>query len=321
MTGAHGGPRQLPAFGARPWVLGVLNVTPDSFSDGGRWADTDAAVARGLELAADGADIVDVGGESTRPGAHRVDAATERDRVVPVISALVAHGIRCSVDTTRAAVARAALAAGAEVVNDVSGGLADPAMGALVAETGAPWILMHWRGPSDVMDSLARYHDVVAEVRAELLARVDAAVATGIDARSLIIDPGLGFAKNAEHNWAVLAHLEAFVATGLPVLIGASRKKFLGSLLADGTGAARPPSGREAATAAISLLAAQHGGWGVRVHEPRPSLDAVEVWRAARPATATATALTHTSAQPLVAGPMSGAPGEVPVGAGGGPHG
>jgi len=261
-------------------VLGVLNVTPDSFSDGGLWADTDAAVAHGLQLAADGADIVDVGGESTRPGAHRVDAATERDRVVPVIADLTHRGVRCSVDTTRAEVAEAALAAGAVIVNDVSGGKADPGMAAVVADARVPWILMHWRGPSDIMNSLARYQDVATDVRTELLEQIDAAMAAGADERSLIIDPGLGFAKDAEHNWEVLAQLALLVDLGLPVLIGASRKRFLGTLLADADGTPRPPAGRETATAAISLLAAQHGVWGVRVHEPRPSLDAFATWRA-----------------------------------------
>lgn len=267
----------FPAFGPRPWVLGVLNVTPDSFSDGGLWANADAAVAHGLALAADGADIVDVGGESTRPGAHRVDAATERDRVVPVIAALTGRGVRCSVDTTRTEVAEAALAAGAVMVNDVSGGMADPGMAAVVADAGVPWILMHWRGPSDIMNSLARYDDVLADVRGELLARVDAAMAAGVDERSLVIDPGLGFAKDAEHNWRLLERLDVLVDLGLPVLIGASRKRFLGTLLAALDGGPRPPSGREAATAAISLLAARQGVWGVRVHEPQPSLDAFAV--------------------------------------------
>jgi dihydropteroate synthase len=257
--------------------MGVLNVTPDSFSDGGKWADTESAVARGLELLADGADIIDVGGESTRPGAHRIDADTEAARVVPVIARLTEAGALCSVDTTRADVAGAALAAGAVIVNDVSGGLADPEMAAAVADAGVPWILMHWRGPSDVMQSLARYVDVVADVRRELLGRVDAALRAGVDERSLIIDPGLGFAKLARHNWDLLVDIGALVDLGLPVLIGASRKRFLGELLAEADGTLRPPDGREAATAAISMLAAQHGVWGVRVHEPRASIDATLV--------------------------------------------
>ena len=266
-----------PIVGSRPRVLGVLNVTPDSFSDGGRWPTTGAAVERGLALSAAGADLVDVGGESTRPGAHRVTGEQEADRVVPVIRELAAHGVACSVDTTRAAVAAAALDAGAAVVNDVSGGLADPRMAAVVAGAGVPWILMHWRGPSDVMAELAVYEDVVVQVRDELLRRVDAAVAAGVAESSLIIDPGLGFAKDAEHNWLLLRHLSALVLTGFPVLVGASRKRFLGALLADGAGAPRPPDGREEATAAVSLLAARAGVWGLRVHEPRATRDALAV--------------------------------------------
>jgi dihydropteroate synthase len=280
-------PPALPVFGPRPWVLGVLNVTPDSFSDGGLWADTDAAVEHGLQLAADGADIVDVGGESTRPGAHRVDADTERGRVVPVISALSRHGVACSVDTTRAGVAEAAIGAGAVIVNDVSGGLADPGMAAVVAAARVPWILMHWRGPSDTMDDLALYGVVVADVTVELLARVDAALAAGVDERSLIIDPGLGFAKNAAHNWQLLARLPELVGLGLPVLVGTSRKRFLGQLLAGPggtTGTPRPPSGRDVATAATSLLAAQCGVWGVRVHDARGTRDALSVLHAMVPA-------------------------------------
>lgn len=268
-------PRLLPAFASQPWVMGVVNVTPDSFSDGGRWLSADAAIAHGRRLAADGAAIVDVGGESTRPGAHRVDAATERDRVIPVISALAADGIVCSVDTSRAEVAAAAIEAGVGIVNDVSGGMADPDMVRVVADAQIPWIVMHWRGPSDVMNSLANYGDVAVEVRDELLARVDVALAAGIDARSLILDPGLGFAKDAEHNWEVLRRLDLLVDVGLPVLIGASRKRFLGELLAAADGTPRPADGRETATAAISLLAAQRGVWGVRVHDVTTTRDAL----------------------------------------------
>src|SRR6478752_383676 len=223
----------LPVTGIRPWVMGIVNVTPDSFSDGGRWPDTATAVQRGRDLVRLGADLVDVGGESTRPGAHRVSPDTEAARVVPVIRALASDGIACSVDTTRAAVARSALDAGALLVNDVSGGLADPEMAAMVADAGVPWILMHWRGPSDVMQSLAHYSDVVDDVRAELLARIDAAVAAGVAADALVIDPGLGFAKDAWHNWTLLRRLDVLVGVGLPVLVGASRKRFLGELLAD----------------------------------------------------------------------------------------
>ncbi len=262
--------------------MGVLNVTPDSFSDGGRFLEPATAVARGRALAADGVDIVDVGGESTRPGAARVPVAVEVERVVPVIAELTSVGIACSVDTTRATVADAAVRAGAVIVNDVSGGLADPEMAAAVADARVPWILMHWRGHSADMDALARYDDVVAEVSAELLDRAAAAVAAGVDESVLVLDPGLGFAKTAAHNWALLHALPRLTGAigasgwGFPVLIGASRKRFLGALLADARGP-RPPGGRESATTAISALAASGGVWGVRVHEAAPSLDAVRV--------------------------------------------
>ncbi|MGH3933763.1 MAG: dihydropteroate synthase [Pseudonocardiaceae bacterium] len=258
-------------------VLGVLNVTPDSFSDGGRYLDRDDAVAHGLELRAQGADLVDVGGESTRPGAHRVDADTEIARVVPVLRELVAHGVPCSVDTTRAAVAEAALEAGAIMVNDVSGGLADPAMAPMMARCQAPWILMHWRGHSDRMDELASYSDVVAQVRAELVARVDAAVLAGVDPGALVLDPGLGFAKTAAHNWALLGNLDALAELGLPLLIGPSRKRFLGALLAGPDGSPRRARDRDTATAVVSALAAAAGVWGVRVHDVTASRDAIAV--------------------------------------------
>ncbi len=275
-----GPPPGFPVFGARPWIMGILNVTPDSFSDGGRWSTTEAAVAHAVALGAAGADIVDVGGESTRPGAHRVPPDVERDRVVPVIAELSRSGLLVSVDTTRASVAAAALAAGAHVVNDVSGGLADPDMLAVIADSGAPCVLMHWRGPSDVMNSLAEYQDVVADVRAELLTRVQAALDAGVHEDRLIIDPGLGFAKNAGHNWELLAGLEALVELDFPVLIGASRKRFLGQLLADQHGEPRATADREWATAAVSLVAARHRVWGIRTHEPKPTADALAVWAA-----------------------------------------
>jgi dihydropteroate synthase len=268
--------RLLPAPG-RCVVMGVLNVTPDSFSDGGRFLDWDDAIEHGVAMWRRGADLVDVGGESTRPGASRVDADTEIARVVPVISALAGSGVRVSVDTTRARVADAALVAGATVINDVSGGLADPDMVEVAAQADVPWILMHWRGHSSDMDSLATYGDVVAEVRDELRHRVDRAVDGGVDAGALVIDPGLGFAKNAEHNWALLRRLDVLQALGFPVLVGASRKRFLGSLLASKDGEPRPPGGREDATAAISALVAAAGVWGVRVHDVGRTLDAVAV--------------------------------------------
>jgi dihydropteroate synthase len=263
-----------------PVVMGVLNVTPDSFSDGGRYTDVDAAVQHGIVLHRAGADIVDIGGESTRPGAERVDAATEAARVVPVITGLAAAGVPMSIDTTRAAVAAAALAAGASVINDVSGGLADPAMAGVVAGAGCPWILMHWRGHSRDMLDLAIYDDVVAEVRTELLMRVDAAVGAGVDAGQIILDPGLGFAKKAEHNWALTAHLDVLIDLGFPVLFAASRKTYLGRLLAGADGEPRPVDRREAATVATSVLAVAAGAWGVRVHDVRATADALAVWRA-----------------------------------------
>jgi dihydropteroate synthase len=263
-----------------PVVMGVLNVTPDSFSDGGRYADLEAAVAHGVELHRDGADLVDVGGESTRPGAERVDAATEAARVVPVIRALSAAGVPISVDTSRAAVASAAIEAGAVIVNDVSGGLADPGMAGVVAAARCPWILMHWRGHSRDMIQLAHYQDVVKEVRAELIERVSAAVAAGVAPERLILDPGIGFAKNAEHNWALTVHLDELIALGHPVLFAASRKSYLGRLLAGPDGAPRPVDGREAATIATSVLAAAAGAWGIRVHDVRATADALAVWRA-----------------------------------------
>lgn len=264
----------------RPVVMGVVNVTHDSFSDGGRYRDPQVAVAHGRQLYADGADLVDVGGESTRPGAARVDPDEELQRVVPVVRELAAGGVPVSVDTTRAAVAAAALEAGAVVVNDVSGGLADPALRRLVAEAGCPWIVMHSRGDSRTMASRAVYQDVVAEVRTELTARIDEAVAAGVDPGQLILDPGIGFAKTADHNWRLLAALGEVVSLGCPVLVGASRKSFLGALLAGPGRGERPVGQRDAATVAVTVLAVAAGAWGVRVHDVRPNVDAIRVWRA-----------------------------------------
>ena len=263
-------------------VMGVLNVTPDSFSDGGRYLHADDAIAHGQAMWTRGADLVDVGGESTRPGASRVDAETEIARVVPVIETLAGAGVAVSVDTTRARVADAALAAGAQVINDVSGGLADPDMAKVAAGSGVPWILMHWRGHSRDMDALARYTDVVTEVRDELCRRAEAALAAGVDAGAVVVDPGLGFAKTAEHNWALLRRLDVLLALGFPVLVGASRKRFLGSLLAGPDGAPRPADGREEASVAVAALVAAAGVWGVRVHDVDRTLDAVAVATAMR---------------------------------------
>ena len=257
--------------------MGILNVTPDSFSDGGRHDTVEAAVAHGLGMAAAGADYVDVGGESTRPGAGRVDVGEELRRVLPVITELARLGIPVSIDTTRAAVATAAVAAGAVMVNDVSGGLADPAMASVVAEAGVPWVLMHRRGHSRDMYAEATYEDVVADVRRELCQRVDAALAAGVAAERLVVDPGLGFAKQPEHDLALLAGLEGIAALGFPVLVGASRKRFLGALLATADGQPRPADRRDSATLATSVLAARAGAWGVRVHDVAGSADAVRV--------------------------------------------
>ncbi len=250
-------------------VMGVVNVTPDSFSDGGLFLRAEAAVVRGLALVADGADLVDVGGESTRPGAARTDVTDELGRVLPVVEALAAEGVLVSIDTTRAEVADAALAVGACIVNDVSGGLADPDMAELVADAQVPYVAMHWRGASDRMEELAVYGDVVADVRDELARRVDALVAAGVDADRIVLDPGFGFAKRAEHGWALLAHLDALLELGHPLLVGTSRKRFLGP--------ASAPQERDGATAATSVLAAEAGAWAVRVHEARASADAVRV--------------------------------------------
>jgi dihydropteroate synthase len=271
--------------GTRVQVMGVVNVTDDSFSDGGLFLDPERAVEHGVELVAQGAAIVDVGGESTRPGAARVDPRVEMARVLPVVKELVQQGITISIDTMHAGVARAALENGAQIINDVSGGKADPDMSRVVADAGVPWVLMHWRSVgSDRPHEVPGYRDVVVEVRDELLAGVDAAVRAGVDPGKLIIDPGLGFAKTAQHNWALLNALPEFVQTGIPVLVGASRKRFLGTLLAGPDGDSRPPSGRETATAVISALAGWHQVWGVRVHDVRASTDAlavVETWRGA----------------------------------------
>jgi dihydropteroate synthase len=258
----------------------VVNVTPDSFSDGGRWFDRDAAIKRGLDLVAGGADLVDVGGESTRPGATRVDEDEELRRVIPVVRDLAAEGVVVSVDTMRASVAERALAAGAVLVNDVSGGLADPAMVPVVAAAEVPFVVMHWRGFSEDMNNRAVYGDVVAEVLAELRSRLDAVVAGGITPERIVLDPGLGFAKQAEHDLALVAHLRELRSLGRPLLVAASRKRFLGRVLAGAEGSPPPARERDAATAAVSAIAAREGAWAVRVHEVRPTADAVRVARA-----------------------------------------
>ncbi|MFF5147942.1 dihydropteroate synthase [Streptomyces sp. NPDC013157] len=260
--------------------MGILNVTPDSFSDGGSYLGTHQAIEHGLALAAAGADIVDVGGESTRPGALRVPPDEEENRVLPVIRVLAGEGIRVSVDTTRADVACAAVQAGAAMVNDVSGGLADPHMAALVAAMAVPYILMHWRSPSADMYRHARYQDVVIEVRDELLRRVERLTDAGADVDRIVLDPGLGFAKRPEHDWALLSRLPELTGLGLPVLVGASRKSFIGTALADARGEPVPPADRDSATAAVSALAAASGAWAVRVHNVPANRDAVRMAQA-----------------------------------------
>lgn len=269
--------------GGRCLVMGVVNVTPDSFSDGGQHFDPDDAIAHGLRMAREGADLLDVGGESTRPGAARVDPKEELRRVVPVVKGLVAEGLLVSIDTMRAEVACAALAQGAVIVNDVSGGLADPVLPVLTAQAGATYVAMHWRGHSDTMDALARYDvpgGAPAAVVEELRQRVDALIGLGLEVDQIVLDPGLGFAKNAGHNWQVLAGLKDLVALGYPVLVGASRKRFLGQLLADPDGTPASPEARDDATAATSALSAAAGAWGVRVHDVPGSVAAVKVAQA-----------------------------------------
>lgn len=260
-----------------PYVLGVLNVTPDSFSDGGEHATTESAIAHGLALHEAGADIVDVGGESTRPGAQRIPISEELDRVLPVVSALSEAGVRVSIDTMRAEVARRAHLAGASMVNDVSGGQADDAMYSAVATLGCDYVVMHWRGHSAGMDDLAVYQSVADDVLRETLECAHAAVTAGIDQTSLIIDPGIGFAKTVQQNWMVLRDLDRWVSTGYRVLVGASRKKFLGVLLADPAGNPRDMRGRDTASAVVSALCTRMGVWGIRVHDVRSTRDAITV--------------------------------------------
>lgn len=259
----------------RTIVMGILNITPDSFADGGRYEKKESATQRGLVMLEEGVDIIDIGGESTRPGAERVSSEEEQRRVLPVIEALAKAGAIISIDTTRAQTAEKSIAAGARIVNDISAGLSDSEMLSTVAALSSPYIAMHSRGESKDMHTRALYVDVVKEVASEFCARVEAALAAGIAAENLILDPGLGFAKESEHNWALLDNLEKLEALGFPILIGASRKRFLGALVGhDSTGA---PDEREAATIALTGLLAQRGTWGVRVHSVKPHRDAIAV--------------------------------------------
>ena len=242
-------------------VMGILNVTPDSFADGGRHHEFDAAVKRGLEMIAEGVDIIDVGGESTRPGADRVSQEEEIARTIPVIAELAKHGVTISIDTMRASTAQAAVQAGAAMINDVSGGLADDAMLQTAAQLQVPYIAMHWRGQSKDMNSKAVYGDVVTDVISELNERIEAALDAGIEKNNLIIDPGIGFAKDVEHNWAIIDSIERFVSMGYPVLVGASRKRFLGG---------DSPDEREQATIELTKRLGTTGVWAIRVHSVKP---------------------------------------------------
>ncbi len=285
----------------RTLIVGVLNVTPDSFSDGGQFFSPAAAIQQGLQLHCAGADLVDVGGESTRPGSQRIPVDEELHRVIPVISGLAEAGLLVSVDTTRAIVARAAVAAGAAVINDVSGGFADPEMGPTVAELGVPYVVMHSRGPAENIPAYSCESGITTEVLAELKTRVDALLAVGVQPDQLILDPGLGFSKTTAQNWQLLADLPRFLSVGFPVLVGASRKRFLGELLADSAGAQPLPALRDAATAAISALVAAAGAWAVRVHEVPANADAIRVAAALRRVTPSAP---HPGGRP--AGPAVG---------------
>ena len=272
-------PSGLPASLAnlnRTLVMGVLNVTPDSFSDGGKFAATETAIAHGNQMFQDGADIVDVGGESTRPGADRISIQEELDRVIPVISELTKAAIPVSIDTMRAEVAKQAVAAGSCLINDVSGGKADSEMFKFLTTNDLPYIMMHWRGHSTEMMNLTNYDDVVADVCDELQLQVNAAVSAGVAISRIVLDPGIGFAKTTAQNWPLLAQLDVLQDMNLPLLIGASRKKFLGELLAK-DGQPRHTDEREAATTAITTLMAAQSVWAVRVHDVKSSSDAVKV--------------------------------------------
>ena len=272
------GRRTTAAPTTQPEIMGVVNVTPDSFSDGGRYFDVDDAVAHGLELVAAGATVIDVGGESTRPGAARVDTREEQHRVAPVVSALAAAGVRVSIDTMSAETARAAAEAGASIINDVSGGLADDRMPAFMAASGLDCVISHWRGHSVDMASRASYTDAAVDVARELDDRVSTLLGQGVDPQRIVVDPGLGFSKHTEHNWRILARLDLLLELGYPVLVGASRKRFLGALLPDDA----PMTDRDLPSAVVSVLAVQAGAWGVRVHDvaaTRLALDTLDAWQ------------------------------------------
>ena len=267
-------PRRTPTPHSRPAIMGILNVTPDSFSDGGLYTNLGDAIAHAVAMTKAGANIIDVGGESTRPGAQRLPVEEEKTRVLPIIKELNARDILVSIDTMNASTAAAAVELGAVLINDVSGGLADRGMGRVVAESKVDYIAMHWRGHSDTMDSAAVYNDVVRTVRDELKHRIAELIVNGVHPNRIILDPGLGFAKTSAHNWQLLGRLRELENLGHRVLIGASRKRFLAPLVPDGA----PTSDRDLATATISALAAESGAWGVRVHDVASTVDALRVW-------------------------------------------
>jgi dihydropteroate synthase len=270
-------------FAHAPVIMGILNLTPDSFSDGGQFDSVESAVDAATSMVAHGANIIDVGGESTRPGAERISLETELERVIPVVERISAQGVFVSIDTMRSEVAEAAVVAGARMVNDVSGGLVDPQMLDVVARLGVPIVLMHWRGPSKTMQENIHYDNAVVEVCAELQSRAKAALNAGIDRGNIILDPGIGFGKEADHNWELLRNLDALMAIGYPLLVGVSRKRFLGSLLADTEGKPRDVGVRDVASATSSAYLLQRGAWGVRVHDVQATSDAYKALCAINP--------------------------------------
>ena len=270
-------------FTHAPVIMGILNLAPDSFSDGGQFDSVESAVDAATSMVARGANIIDIGGESTRPGAERISLETELARVIPVVEQISARGSYVSIDTMRSEVAEAAVAAGARMVNDVSGGLADPQMLEVVARLGVPIVLMHWRGPSKTMQENIHYDNAVAEVCSELQSRAKAALNAGINRGKIILDPGIGFGKEADHNWELLKNLDELMAIGYPLLVGVSRKRFLGSLLADTEEKPRDVGLRDVASATSSAYLLQRGAWGVRVHDVQATSDAYKALCAINP--------------------------------------
>ncbi len=270
-------------FADSPVIMGILNVTPDSFSDGGRFDSVKSAVEAAKSMVANGANIIDIGGESTRPGAERISLEVELERVIPVIVELSAQGIYVSIDTMHSEVAKAAVGAGAQMVNDVSGGLSDSQMLATVANLGVPIVLMHWRGPSKTMQENIHYDNVLTDVCSELQTQAKAAQSAGIERGNIILDPGIGFGKEAEHNWELLRNIDSLLALGYPLLVGVSRKRFLGSLLADLDGTPRDVSIRDTASAVLAAHILQRGAWGIRVHDVQATRDASKALCAINP--------------------------------------